>query len=632
MNPFKSFYTKLKVMSFEERNDFFVERKQLIIEITKEPINLIFAKIKDNDIDSEECDFMPSNDHRIGINISRVRIPSLVFLKDKVQQLLEYTKLFKKYRKQVGAHLFIDFEGKLGVIKTYLDDRNKYHVSKAKFINEVYPCFTFVGEEYQMCIGLRFSADLKDGVRSFGKTADKQRPSGGVYDLTESFLDPLRIKTGIESKENRNLFPRGQQHYAIYLCCGARLIVEDDRYDVLTEKAETKVGVHQNRSLFQSGSLLIFSAELLLEVSIGIKNETIGRKNVKKVIYEWRDAEKAGILKPEKGIYQDWFTERRLHQSNEQVIFLGHNYSVHNSICWRIKIQSPKTNSKGQIYARLSAPEGGRIVDIQDWDWGMAEIYWRHRYERLYEKVLFPNKPEKFVQKPDFSFKLPDIGGENPYYWQKKIFGVGVNFNSWTLRLQYEYDDQKSVIVPPYFDQFTQMVDGVNAFPQPLYPPIYSEDKYLYLPYKTRPNFIDDQSVEINGQKYRIGFKENVDEYRWADPIRVSLHPNKELSAEYRIGVDLMVYTKHNSVIGKKILIYFELSSNENIDSKEKQKSSEKAEKKSIDSVDLKLEKSESIEKTFQQNLNNQSKDNEEKKDSTDESQSSGQQTSLDSK
>ena len=230
-------------------------RRPQIIKLTKETIHVISAKMDpNNDIDSEEVDYMISNDFRTANNFSRVRIPSAFFVSDKVEDSVQYSNLFKSHRKQVGTHLFVGSDGKLFVFKAHLDQNHKYHISVPKLINEVYPCFTKDGDKSHLCLGLRFSRNLNEGVRSFGRIADNQSRSGGVFDILEDFLDPKLIKVGINSMKNRIIFPRDQTIYAIYLCSGAKLIVEDDRYDQTLEKSKTEVGVHSNRCLFQSGS------------------------------------------------------------------------------------------------------------------------------------------------------------------------------------------------------------------------------------------------------------------------------------------------------------------------------------------------------------------------------------------
>ena len=85
-------------MSCEERNDFFVMRRPQIIKLTKETIHVISAKMgPNNDIDSEEVDYMTSNDFRTANNFSRVRIPSALFKKTRRRR-----KRRKTIRKREG--------------------------------------------------------------------------------------------------------------------------------------------------------------------------------------------------------------------------------------------------------------------------------------------------------------------------------------------------------------------------------------------------------------------------------------------------------------------------------------------------------------------------------------------------
>ena len=95
----------------------------------------------------------------------------------------------------------------------------------------------------------------------------------------------------------------------------------------------------------------------MLDLLIAVNQKDSESKQVRKVVFDWKEAGKVGYLKPEDGRYQKWFTQRGLYQSREQVIFLGQSYSEMNSICWRLKIGSPsmsKDKAKSPLYTRLS--------------------------------------------------------------------------------------------------------------------------------------------------------------------------------------------------------------------------------------------------------------------------------------
>lgn len=549
-----------------EWNDFFVCRRKRQTNKGEESRNVVSAVVNGIEISHQEIDYMPSSG-----NVSRIRIPSLLYIIHRMKSD-EYHVFKSCIRKQVGSHLFATNRGFVSYLKTYLDENFEYHVSSTYRIHSVYPCFVATDSGHQMCIGLRYTLNTSKGFRTFGRTKDSQSPSGGVFDLMEEFLNPNRIKMGIESKVNRELFPKGGLHFAIYVCCGAKLIVEDNRMD----KSSEAVAPYYNRSLFQSGSLVVFSCDLNFELPFGINNETLDKKGIKKVSYEWRDAALKGVLKPDSSLYQDWFKSRGLDHTKEQVIFLGHNYSQNNSVCWRLRIEMPTPD--GHSTAALTAPDGGRIVDVQSWDWGWAEIYWRHRYERLYDKVLVPSEPTKYLQKSYFGFHVPRVSGPNPYYWPKKILGVGVNFNSWRITFSYLYKDQKTLALPSFYEKFIECSDlsSVPPFPPPLYPPIYSNSELLYLPYKTFPKFLSATLVDIGGDIYKLVVKEG-EEYLWSDPKRVALHPNNKLSADQRLGLDLMVYSKENVVIGRKRFVYFEITSESVLNQSQQTDSHEKS-------------------------------------------------------
>ena len=555
-------------MSLEERNDFFVQRCRTITSKTRQTIHVIFAHIKDNDIDTRKRDLMPSKDFRTTSNISRIRIPAALFISDEVSDTSVYSSLIENYRKQVGAHLLVNSKGCLCYVYTNLDQDQNYVSSSLHYINEVYPCYISADSDSKFCFGLRFTNNLNEGFRSFSRTIDNLSPSGGVFDLTENIIHPNRLKTGIKSQINRVMFPKGQDYYAIYICDGAKLIVEDDRFFELTDNDSNNRGKYLNSSLFQSGSMVIFAAQLVIQTSYKlINNENIhGLEAIEHLSFD--EAIKKNLIEPEDGLFKHWFKTRRLHLKKERVIFLGHNYSVHNSICWRLRINYllPENNHNSAV---LSAPEGGRIVDIQDWDWGMTEVYWRQCFERIYEKVLNQAVTNVYNQHHFFNYYIPSTSGKNTFYWQRKIVGVGKNFNSWKINLSYKYKDQISTMIPPYYEQYTDLVEIVKPFAPPLHPPIYFKRQFYYLPYKTYPIYLTNQLVDIRGQLFRIKFKEGVEEYEWSEPKRVSEYQNKNFSIDERIGIDLMVYQRIDSVIGTKILFYFEIYSTQNLNQKQ---------------------------------------------------------------
>ena len=97
----------------------------------------------------------------------------------------------------------------------------------------------------------------------------------------------------------------------------------------------------------------------------------------------------------------------RLCNLRKKVLFIGANDSMHNSICWQLKVEK---NTAEQIethnrkyHVMLEVPEGGRLLDVADWDEGFEQIYWRHRYERLVESVVHIN----YHHSVSLSFKLP---------------------------------------------------------------------------------------------------------------------------------------------------------------------------------------------------------------------------------
>ena len=540
-------------MYLEERNDFFVQRMRVLMNGNRrEATNFIVAEVAMNDIETYRRDYIQEKDFRKSSNISQIRIPSSLYIRCKISN--NYLReVFVKCRKEIGAHLIVSNKGILRVVYCDLDIDSKPQVSDPHPIYEVYPCFVRSKGKNTLLMGLRYTSILDDGYRSFSKHEDKLTPSYGVFDLLEDFLRPSNIKKGID----RDMFPVWSEHYAIYLCSGARLIVEDDRL----EDKVNRTGFHRNRALYQSGSLVIFSAELRLQLNRFIIRDESGAEIREKIeSIDWRTCLKEGYIRPEDHLFQGWAKARGLRDKREQVIFLGHNYSKQNSNSWKLTIT--KTEQLGQYVAILAEPERARIVDIQDWDWGMAEVYWRHTSERLFDRVVFPYKRGVHEQSGHFRGRPPVVKGDNPYFWEKKILGIGLNLNSWTLTPK----DLKpsSPLIPPYYEQITDLVEWVQPYAPPLHPPVLESGEYLYLPYKVHPQYVLGQLAIINECVYKIKYREGVDEYEWSHPKRVNEYTNKQFSHYMRLGNDYQVYTRVDAnIIGKKTLFYFQFFSSD---------------------------------------------------------------------
>ena len=286
-------------------------------------------------------------------------------------------------------------------------------------------------ENSQLLLGLLFCSQRTEDFCYYTRTYERNNNymrSHTVSDITEDFIRPFSpYSEGLRYWQN-DLFPISQakEAVALYVCNGARLMVFD-RYTEQWNYVEPPTPPHQPkapgqppppdelqsvdghcRSLFQQGSLVVVSdcyfrldMEIIYERKSGEIN-TVFRNNWNKKddqneilpdVYHktLNDEDREGFSQEEISLLtKDTFSGLR-----KKVLFIGANDSEHNSICWKLEVE-PHEIYQNEIdppkyLARLTVPEGGRLLDVTSWEQGFQQIYSRHRYEQLHRSVVYAN-------------------------------------------------------------------------------------------------------------------------------------------------------------------------------------------------------------------------------------------------
>ena len=567
-------------MTTEELNDFFVFRDQ------KSGQNIIRCNIKPKGLSVDKSVFNYCAD-----NDSEVRIPALLYLgghSDDPQNGNIKNFFANTYRKHLGCHAFIKSTGDLCCAVCFLNLKKVYCVSEVHPISSVYPVFRNTGGPFVMGMLFARSFTFGSGHRTFGRQlAGVQQGSGAVFDIEEDFLHSYKKydQTGVyglkvfDLNQPQTPFPNWNQEivFAIYMCRGARLVVCDDRAywsDPKLLKKTSQNARRMDRSLFQESSLVIY--EGITQLTLGFEANLIEGSGPFSI-----DIRKASnLFRP-----QDRFIGSILGGQNRFVIFLGSGESQYNSICWQLMIRTNHSSPKqlnGKVDGYLLAPEVGRILDIQPWNNGFEQIYWRHRYQRLFRSVL---NPEPTLGRLDFGIPPEDM--------MRRILGLS------SLDLFVEIPESVCTFPPDYYrtppddcdirkylgptlemsvqrDTWAQL-NPLIIYPPPappLYPPIWDklENKLKYFPFGTqikfyawvRVNDMEVPAVKIQNQIFVL-LKKRTDDYVWeTNPKRPSFTDSQQLSPyEYRLGSDYLIYHKTNIKIGVLGLYYMDGPYNE---------------------------------------------------------------------
>ena len=568
-----------------EISDFYVDRRRA----QYEPgifHNSVFADLATGSAESKGLNqlrrlYIPN------VNVSEVRIPALLFAgppdwpsstKYPVTQYIQ-----NQYRKQMGCHAMVITDGGLSVMDTFWQHVTKspriYQSLTLDAISSVYPCFANINQKSYMLLGLCYN-DLEKGdnklVRSFGRFDDNQQY--GVFDIKQAFIDK-------KSKDSnyKELCPPGERVYsfAIYVCEGARLVIDDlcfhnDTENKFVEVIDSNGYRTRNKSLLQQGSLVMVRGTLSLQMGIYWSNQTPLTK-------EWKDAGNGGdnLLdqKQFSRALDDFERSVDKHQSNEPlnsqrqfVIFLGSTESQHNSICWRLKLNEFKGRSNGSGYsAELVAPEGGRILEIQSWNAGFAQILARHKYQRLYESVLTTSgapteeamafevphtglcKKIWRINRKDFKIIVPlqvlhkmgravgyDTPGEGDKDFRRNLQKA---YPTWTeIQRRTDDIDSKAKIKRSY---------KMQPHAPPLYPPFVSRSGRWHVPYNIEVTIGDLKRAKVVDQSYDL-IDKVMAEYHWTRKCRASEGQSllgKDIDkSKYRLGIDYWYYEKKEKI------------------------------------------------------------------------------------
>ena len=550
----------------------------------------------------------------------------------------------RSYRKQCGYHVFIDatkrpnFEKVAHAIERVITswqwddtrtpdkwDYNRWTDTRAP-ISSIYPAMRLnvldhasnvldqkaanFQRDPELLLGLLFRSDETTGNRYHQRSYERRENtfrSRNVEDITESFIELIRDDVTPGPRDylwkNDVLFPTNadREAVAVYVCRAARLLVFDDSLYRWNEQNNTLVdgraqlgtdGItrpRHNRSLFQQGSLVVVS-NCKLELAMQIY------KGDKLYSHSYMDYGNENPILPD--IYTG---EPPLCNLQKKVLFIGANDSMHNSICWQLQVRR-KEGMPYKYVASLVAPEGGRLLDVANWNQGFKQIYWRHRSERLAETMTVRSDGQTSMSLAlDFQlpandvllrrihgiqnanemnvpFPVPVPNGCTPLptnHWQIE-YDQTIPASEQTdcdVRRYIDYSRYSSVEMPSVlrhhwgkgYDKWAQVTREVRKIlpPPPHYPPIYvmnadgrvSDTQYLL----KRGIFV---MAEIKNQKVycHIDWPENTnkagtfpnrdDNYllNFGSKYEVNMIPSPRAhfglpsSFKYRLGTDMLYY------------------------------------------------------------------------------------------
>ncbi|CAG2112108.1 unnamed protein product [Medioppia subpectinata] len=270
------------------------------------------------------------------------------------------------------------------------------------FQNAVTGAMVYVRGTYQLTVGLRYNHLL--GGRAYNTTPAhlageryyiryeryvKPHRFGQVYEVTGA--DVANSLANARAETMRIGSPM-TECFAIYVCAGAKLVVIDEY-----NNSNPLVHSAHNRTLVQQGGVVIVEGALELRPPTTLAahhfNWTgIGHNNHPLDCGHLDVAINVGLVA-------------------HPVLFLAPNESEYGSIAWELTLI--RGNHRGQWYpgdpqgrrrtCLLTAPEGGRLEALLDWDEGAVELAARHSYERLYEScVQMNNDPHRVFHEQTF--------------------------------------------------------------------------------------------------------------------------------------------------------------------------------------------------------------------------------------
>ena len=419
---------------------------------------------------SRRVPFLPRTRNPARPSIIQIRIPGLMCIKygqtqrsaDCQEQAQAY--MLENYRKQVGDHAFVShINGQTyGSLRfamcEELNDMSYHCHDSFNQLTSFYPCYRerdkwAVGEtdeqqtertrkRFEIVFGLCFVPKLAETrVRTWSRCYHLDQGNEFAFDVVSNMFDVTKkddVKRG-DHYANTTLFPEvppttiqeGEQwSVAFYVCQGARVILVDHRYYKGKQQYETdKKGSHC-RSLCQQGSVIIVRGKSRFGMRIHsehneeeVKTWTPERQALQRYLSPYyRPFIESDLIRPKGQFTQNTcdldskekeIDINRLQGSKyenvrflkDKVIFLGATESQFNSACWEIEITSTQTIDHD---VRLWASDGAVIVDIAPWRTGFELIYWRQRYERLYESIVLNFEVPPYDENTQFGVPADD--------------------------------------------------------------------------------------------------------------------------------------------------------------------------------------------------------------------------------
>lgn len=564
----------MQEMAKQEIHDFYVQRSDRLKK-GKERVHTVMA-----DVDDEgELNRNPVPYWKKGPNDSIVRIPRICFVGDIADRKI--ADFFgAKCKLLTGEHIFIRDDGLMDCLQTCLEATGNYSVTASKRISCVYPCYENNNDSRsgKMLLGLKFDRTNVEstGQRTFGRQMDNQSGSGGVFDVTDSYLSEKEPFSYAMETFNANL-PEREVLFAIYLCRGARLVVKDERYYYNPKIKVQPKNKNLCNSLLQMGSLVVVEGTLKLQMAF----EAIARKEGEvqgvRFTVDWTKAAEGPNALFDKAIFNrdlepsermetiyQLENSKKLNQQKRFVIFLGPHESELDSSVWQLSVTTkPRAKSlKSGVECCLLAPQNGRILDIQPWESGFQHVIWRHRYERLFESVLSP------VRTPEFEFKVP------PAEILSRILGS----DAWPGPLEIKVPPvckvpkelAEDVFLPLFPDKFEAInleeieedTPSCPPAPPPLYPPVWDElqQKLFYLQYGSHPTYDPNRRVYVvNDQDFQL-CKKNDKYFKWDfwQAVRPDTSNWRDFDqCSHRLANDYRIYKKSDQELGTADVWYF---------------------------------------------------------------------------
>ena len=121
-------------MENQEIHDFYIQRSYHK-KLRNEPLHTVSADVdKYGEINRNALLYWKKDP-----NDSMVRIPRICFMGDIEDKIADF--FGTKYKVLTGGHVFMEDDGQMDYLQTFLDCTGHYSVTRAKPISCVYPCY-----------------------------------------------------------------------------------------------------------------------------------------------------------------------------------------------------------------------------------------------------------------------------------------------------------------------------------------------------------------------------------------------------------------------------------------------------------------------------------------------------------